>query len=46
MKTRDFLTLFTVDQTPEEAFTAINNVRGRWSGEPGGDDSRADLTGL
>ena len=28
----DFSAAFTVDQTPEEAFAAINNVRGWWSG--------------
>jgi len=39
---RDFTIAFTVDQTPEEAFAAIKNVRGWWSeeiegntGEPG-----------
>jgi Activator of Hsp90 ATPase homolog 1-like protein len=33
MKAQDYTATITVDQTPEEAFTAINNVRGWWSGE-------------
>jgi Activator of Hsp90 ATPase homolog 1-like protein len=31
MKDHDFSTSFLVDQTPEEAFLAIQNVRGWWS---------------
>jgi len=33
MNDRSLSTSFTVDQTPEEVFEAINNVRGWWSGE-------------
>src|SRR6266571_5096435 len=33
MKGQNFTAAFTVDQTPEEAFAAINNVRGWWTGE-------------
>ncbi len=33
MSDGDYTTSFSVDQTPEEAFDAINNVRGWWSGE-------------
>ena len=31
---------FAVDQTPEEAFAAINDVRGWWSGDIQGDTDR------
>jgi hypothetical protein len=33
MNDHDFTASFSVDQTPDEAFAAINNVRGWWSGE-------------
>jgi hypothetical protein len=40
MKKTGFSTAFLVDQTPEEAYKAINNVRGWWSGEVTGDTEK------
>ena len=39
-KSKDYTASFTVDQTPEEVFNAINNVRGWWSGELAGDTNK------
>src|SRR5687767_1527031 len=33
MNTQDFTAIIIADQTPEEIFNAINNVRGWWSEE-------------
>lgn len=40
MNDQSFTTAFTVNQTPEEAFAAINNVRGWWSGNIEGSTDR------
>src|SRR5258707_10514331 len=40
MNDKNLTSTFTVDQSPEEAFAAINNVRGWWSGEIQGDTDK------
>ena len=42
MTVQSYTTTFTVDQTPKEAFDAITNVRGWWSGQI---DGRTDQLG-
>jgi hypothetical protein len=43
MNSPNFTTAFAVNQTPEEAFAAINNVRGWWTGAPGVEGSTDKL---
>lgn len=40
MSNKDYATAILVEQTPNEAFAAINNVRGWWSGDIVGDTDR------
>ena len=40
MNQQAYSTSFTVDQSPEEVFSAINNVRGWWSGDISGATDR------
>lgn len=42
MGNQDFTTILLVDQTPEEVFNAINNVRGWWSEEIEGNTNQVN----
>jgi hypothetical protein len=42
VKHQNFTATISVDQTPQEVFKAINNVRGWWSGQIEGDTDKPD----
>jgi hypothetical protein len=42
MENQDFTTAILVDQAPEEAYQAVNNVRGWWSEEIEGSTAKLD----
>ena len=42
MNNQDFSVSFLVDQNPQQAYDAINNVRGWWAGEIEGDTDKLD----
>jgi len=43
MKTQNYTTSFAVNESPEEVFAAINNVREWWTGNPGLEGSTDEL---